>query len=654
MATLTFTQLTWPTAGLGVDSVWPMVADQMARLEFDQASLPDTRLAEGLRRGQVASLLPLTKQSGYDRQLRDVDHPVAVLEGHRLRATFLLGLGGRLWSLVEVASGRELLYRNPAIQFANLAIRDAWFAGGVEWNVGLTGHTPGTCSPVHATGLDTAVGPVLRLWEYDRVRDGVWRLDAWLDDQTGLLCVRPEILNPHPHPVPTYWWSNIAVPQTADTRVMVPAESAWRTDDQTRSLRQVAVGDEADLWYPGRAGSAADFFFDLRQADRPWIAAVEPDGQGLVQTSTAALEGRKLFRWGQGRGGRHWQRWLSPLGGQYAEVQAGLARTQAEHIELGPGARLAWLETYGPIRLAPGLAGDPHWRRVRSQVAQRIHTEQPDSWWRACTAAGDRLAAQPAPAPVHRGSGWGALERERRARGGDGALDLPATPFTADQLGPLQQPWLDLLDGHGLGSEDPDRPTGSHQSGAGWAAPLRRDGGWRARLHLGEVLWHQGDQVGARQEWLASAGQCPNPWAWRNLGASARRLGDRPGAAQAYAQAWQLRPGDPELALEYLGVLEPAAALALVDACPTPVVAHPRVRLAQAEAALASGDIQRTLAALDPLPEVPNLREGEVRFDELWSALQRGLAEAEGSIPAVAAWRARGPELPWEWDFRMR
>ncbi|WP_344841667.1 DUF5107 domain-containing protein [Nonomuraea dietziae] len=51
------------------------------------------------------------------------------------------GLGGRLWSLVELSTGRELLHRNPVIQPANLALRDAWFAGGVEWNLGTTGPT---------------------------------------------------------------------------------------------------------------------------------------------------------------------------------------------------------------------------------------------------------------------------------------------------------------------------------------------------------------------------------------------------------------------------------------------------------------------------------------------------------------------------------
>ena len=60
---------------------------------------------------------------------------VAVLENDHLRATFLLELGGRLWSLLHKPTGRELLSVNPVFQPANLAIRNAWFSGGVEWNI---------------------------------------------------------------------------------------------------------------------------------------------------------------------------------------------------------------------------------------------------------------------------------------------------------------------------------------------------------------------------------------------------------------------------------------------------------------------------------------------------------------------------------------
>ncbi len=59
-----------------------------------------------------------------------------------------------------------------------------------------------------------------------------------------------------------------------------------------------------------------------RTTRRRWIAALDADGRGLVQTSTDTLRGRKLFVWGRGPGGRSWQQWLTEPGtGGYCEIK---------------------------------------------------------------------------------------------------------------------------------------------------------------------------------------------------------------------------------------------------------------------------------------------------------------------------------------------
>src|SRR5687768_1514077 len=171
-------------------------------------------------RGDEASILPYRLQDQYDRNLQPRTFTSAVLENEYLRATFVLALGGRMWSLFDKRAGRELLSSNPVFQPANFAARDAWFTGGVEWNIGIIGHCPLTCSPLFAARVAGDDGqPVLRLYEFERIRRVVFQVDCWLPaasavespDRSHFLMVRVRIQNPNHHAVPMYWWSNIGV-----------------------------------------------------------------------------------------------------------------------------------------------------------------------------------------------------------------------------------------------------------------------------------------------------------------------------------------------------------------------------------------------------------------------------------------------------------
>ena len=168
MAELRIESWTMPGADLGPENpLPPLGAHQEAHIPQEIPGILQ-ELLQNMAYGRVAGILPYTVQDGYTRDLRPRPFRVAVLENEILRATFLLELGGRLRSLVHKPSGRELLAANPIFQPANLAIRNAWFSGGVEWNVGLTGHCPFTCSPLFAARVQGEDGtPILRMYEWD-------------------------------------------------------------------------------------------------------------------------------------------------------------------------------------------------------------------------------------------------------------------------------------------------------------------------------------------------------------------------------------------------------------------------------------------------------------------------------------------------------
>ncbi|MFB7834001.1 DUF5107 domain-containing protein [Streptomyces sp. NPDC056056] len=515
MTTVRRAVLTLPAAPLGPDNPLPALrapagAGAHAVDPRTLAELPRD-MARGIGRDPLRSLLPAPVRDGYGRERTPADLDTIVIENDRLRVTVLPGLGGRVHSLHHKPTGRELLYRNPVFQPAAFALNGAWFSGGVEWNIGATGHTTLSCSPLHAATVRAPDGgPMLRLWEWERLRDLPFQVDLWLPEGSDFLYVGVRIRNPHERTAPVYWWSNIAVPE--DRRVLAPADAAWHHGYE-RGLSRVPVPvteDGTDRTYPLNSTHAADWFYDLPEGRRRWIAALDADGTGLVQTSTDPLRGRKLFVWGTGRGGRRWQEWLTEPGTPgYAEIQAGLARTQLEHLELAAGAEFSWLEAYGPIAADPATALGEDWSDARADVERSLSGALPRATVDAAYTAWREEAADLAPEEVlAAGSGWGALEVLR------GGHELPGTPFPESTLGPEQEPWRELL------------RTGVLPAPVNGAAPLIAPlvaSPWRDMLEtapadptteyqLGIAQWHAGDRAQAVRSWERGLKEAATRW----------------------------------------------------------------------------------------------------------------------------------------------
>ncbi|OKJ62883.1 hypothetical protein AMK27_07505 [Streptomyces sp. CB02009] len=515
MTTVRRAVLTLPAAPLGPDNPLPALrapagAGAHAVDPRTLAELPRD-MARGIGRDPLRSLLPAPVRDGYGRERTPADLDTIVIENDRLRVTVLPGLGGRVHSLHHKPTGRELLYRNPVFQPAAFALNGAWFSGGVEWNIGATGHTTLSCSPLHAATVRAPDGgPMLRLWEWERLRDLPFQVDLWLPEGSDFLYVGVRIRNPHERTAPVYWWSNIAVPE--DRRVLAPADAAWHHGYE-RGLSRVPVPvteDGTDRTYPLNSTHAADWFYDLPEGRRRWIAALDADGTGLVQTSTDPLRGRKLFVWGTGRGGRRWQEWLTEPGTPgYAEIQAGLARTQLEHLELAAGAEFSWLEAYGPLAADPATALGEDWSAARADVERSLSGALPRAAVDAAYTAWRERAADLAPEEVlAAGSGWGALEVLR------GGHELPGTPFPESTLGPEQEPWRELLRTGVL----PAPVTGA----APLIAPLVASP-WRDMLEtapadptteyqLGIAQWHAGDRAQAVRSWERGLKEAGTRW----------------------------------------------------------------------------------------------------------------------------------------------
>jgi len=638
--------LTLPTAELGPDNPLPPLRplDETHRIDDrDREDLPRD-MARQVGYEPLRSLLPTRVRDGYDRDRAPRRIDALVIENDRLRVTVLPALGGRISSLVHKPTDRELLYRNPVLQPANFALNGAWFSGGIEWNIGATGHTTLSCAPLHAARVPAPDGgEMLRLWEWERLRDLPFQVDLWLPDGSDFLYVGVRIRNPHERPAPTYWWSNIAVPE--ERRVLAPAEEAWHFGYERR-LHRVPVPsyDGVDRSYPLNSPYAADYFYELPDGRRRWIAALDADGHGLVQTSTDVLRGRKLFVWGTGSGGRRWQEWLTEPGtGGYCEIQAGLARTQLEHVRLEPESEVSWLEAYGPL----DAEAEGEWSTVVDGAEARLETALPRADFDAAYAAWKPCADTEPGEILATGSGWGALEVLRTD------WKSPGTPFEESLLGEAQAPWAELLRSGVLPEPRRVRPPGETLVASHWrdmletapATPL-------TEYHLGVAQWHAGDRAQAVRSWERALELAPSLWPLlRCLAVADQEAGNHERAADRYNEAFadlcheRRDAGERWTAATAALGREAVEALLRVrrtaDARAVWEMLHPATRergrflLLQAELLLAEGRRDDAWAVFGDGFEVADLREGAESIGRLWS-------------------RLTDEPLPTRYDFRMR
>ena len=580
--------------------------------------------------GEYRGCLPYFVQDDYGRQRRPGRYATAVLESDRLKATFLLGYGARLWSLFHKPSDRELLYVNPVFQPANFALRNAWFSGGVEWNFGVQGHSAFTCSPIFAARARLADGtPVLRTYEFERIRAMPYQMDFFAPDGSDVLFARGRLVNRRPWTVPVYWWSNIAVPETDRTRVLAPATCCYkflRGKGMTRQPYPVRAG--TDYSYPVHSPLSGDTFFHISNDRIPWEANVDAEGQGLFHASTRRLKGRKLFHFGTGSGGRRWQDFLSEPQHPYFEMQAGLARTQHECVPVAAGSQWEWLEAYGPVSAHPVKVHGADWQAAVDEVESRIRATVELDRLGDVEAATRNMAALPPEMILQTGSGWGALELRRQAEAGETPIATAATPFPESTLGSEQMPWLALLETHAMPETPPDQPPASWMTQWEWRRLLvdsmehGRSSHWTGWLHLGMMHIGCGDFRAAKAALRSSADRMPTVWALRSLGCLLLHERHAAQAADCYMQALELCPHHPQLLVEYaraaLMAGRPKALRARIAGLPAVLRSSGRMLLYEAMAALETGDLETVRKTLESPLEVTDMREGEISITNLW------------------------------------
>ena len=670
--------LTGSTGPFATENPQPFFKQPDLSVEGGPGFPEDKKYNYGLATGFC--VLPYTMQDRYNRELVDMEFPSLVLENDFLRAEFIPALGGRLWSLFDKQNKRDILYRNPLFRPANLAIRDAWFSGGIEWNFGRYGHTVHTCSPVFAGIIEESSSSILRLWEFERQTRLFWRIDFSLPENSAVLYVYTRIENPDNKAKPLYWWTNAAIPQTKGVRVfsatdeviyIVPGLAPEMPGNEKPGVKMMDYGRLPDLpvlpgrdaSYPALSDYSNEYFYQNdRSAGKnlPWEAAVYEDGYSYGEISTPPLLYRKMFCWGSGRGGRRWQDFLSQPGQEYLEVQAGLAPTQLHAADISGGETVDWVQAFTAFHSEPELAFQKDYQSATSYVADRLRGNVPSTEINAALEQGRQRSCKEATI-LFTGSGWGAVEELLHKQPGP-----PGLLFPKESIGKEEAPWAELLRSGALPLKSPEEGSGSFAVDDTWEKFLEEspdsEGDWLTPYHLGVISFEKGESEKAALHWKKSLEKAENPWACRNLALIAVKAGDRQAALDYYKRALSIPVSgklsmgvqgkaqwDQSFAEEYIPLLLEAGKLdeaekeleiftqqagsqdgsqaVSIEALSTPLL--------EAAARLALN--RRDDALLDRIfsIEQPHLREGKNTMLEIWAEreLKRGNPLDDSNLP---------------------
>lgn len=635
-----------PSANMGKENPLPDIKNNAyihAKIEVTENVSDEDKKHIG--DGMIPTLLPYNEQNGYDRNRADKVYRAVVLENDFLKATFLPELGGRLWSLIDKETGMDLLYCNPVFQPGNLALRNAWFSGGVEFNVSIKGHNPLTCDSLFARKIKMQDGTVgVRFYEYERIRGVAYGYDTWLPENSKMLYIRPRIENRTGKEIWMYWWSNIAVPETAETRVIVPTKECFinyfGNNHYVLDHSSIPNSFDTDVSYPNNMKRSLDFFYRIPDDEQKWIAAVDKSGYGLLQCSTKELKGRKLFVWGKGAGGKNWNNFLSNgENSGYIEIQAGLARTQLEHIPMPADEVWSWVEGYGAFSgKSDTLHGE--WNGAIKEVEVALSKSFNGDMQGKLSVLKD-MDSTPLEF-LHIGSGFGALENARRLA--ENVQTLSETfEFPEFSLTEAQREWIHLLEKGSLAERRAEDAPLGYVVDEPWLIRLEKslenpkNHNWYSYMHLGVMLYANGRLDESKSAFQKSLEHKNTAWVNRNLAMIWRNeYMDIEKAVHYITAALELEKNCRGIWLDaattYLRADKPDLWIKAFETAPEEFKNDGRLRLYYASALMKKGEYDEAAKILNPDFEMPDMKEADTDLSDLWRELYGNIISKKTGI----------------------
>lgn len=660
-----------PSADLGVESPLPnfRTANICSDYEPDKNRVPMgyDRIGYGWNTGGV--VLPYRMQDGYNRDKKDRAWFSVVLENEYIKAVVVPGMGGKLYSLFDKKNNKDLFFSNPVFQPGNLGIRNAWTSGGAEYNFGKLGHHYQTCDPLHCSIIETSIGKIVRIFTWDRIGLCSYHYDFCLPDDSPYLLTYVRIINPNKKEIPVYWWTNIAVPVQKGGRTIAPANTGY-LNTVVYDIREGWKGEE--LTQPSDIPHAYDIFFRIPiENQRKWEVCVDKEGNGILYASTDRLVGRKLFTWGGGKGGRHWNEFLSSKEcPSYLEIQGGLAYSQMHSVPMPSETEWDWLEVLGAYE-GSKEAVTCEWEKAY-EISGKIVDEVLPQWVIDAYFAVMQKYKNKKGNVVFKGQGWGALENYRAKVTGKPSYIPEDFDFSEDDMTEKQSLWKEFIE-TGILREPKsvfDDP-GEYMVQEEWFELLKKsakkDNNWFVNFHIGVCYMERVNYVNARAYFQISNDLKENSWATYGLATICSRVNKDDMYYELMEKAYKLDPTNyyifNELTQNLFGDKKYEELDRIISIMDPSLIKYERVKLSVMKNAIKKNDFATIEKYIDL--EVSTNREGELSLSELWFEMMARKRAIKAGVPfedsmveefkdlhdkeEVEEWEI----LPEKFDFRM-
>lgn len=327
----------------------------------------------------VAHIYPYTLLDDIDSKITNKTYHTLVLENKYLLVTIIPDLGGRVYSVFDKVSQREVFYKNSIVRFAPLAIRGAFFSGGVEFSFPVA-HAPTTCDNVNWDIRENADGSAsISIGGLEHISRLRWMITLTLFPDRCALAQDVYLFNPGAIPGRYHYWTNASLEANEGTEFIYPLHrarsyeyagtSGWPFARLDLILEEPGLPgmEGVPMWPANRLQAPVNFRWQKNMLAQVSIfgRGVEWDYFGAWQhkvnhgyahvAKSKDVSGMKLWSWGNAPVGVINQTALTDDGSVYAETQCGAMETQLDFNFLQPGKTRHWREWWLPLRGLGGL-----------------------------------------------------------------------------------------------------------------------------------------------------------------------------------------------------------------------------------------------------------------------------------------------------------